>query len=204
MKQIWKGKLEYRTICLLCGKAFDSREGKLLNRKLVCPDCFKDYGQYTTWCVWDGSNQDEDNKANIKELKKKQHPEFVPKDWTDCYKMPLYLDKFGVFAWDAEGNMALSGFNYKYDERGYLIPGERERIKHIIDVINGDCPSDFNPGWKRADIMSCAIDYNEEYQFLVRGWGRLTGCGGLSLPISLAVKIQNEFIDYIINRLNGE
>ena len=127
-----------------------------------------------------------------------------PKGWRDCYKMPLHLDKYGIFAWDAEENMALSGFNYKYDERGNLIPGEQERIKHIIDVINGECPSDFNPGWKLSDNDCCAITYNGAYQFLVRGWGHLIGCGGLNLPISLAVKIQNEFIDYIINRLNGE
>lgn len=200
----WKGKLKYRAICPLCGKAFDSREGELLGGTLVCPDCFKDYGQYSVCRVYDCSNQDEDNKANTKELEKKQHPEFVPKNWTDCYKMPLHLDQFGMFAWDAEGNMALSGFNYKYDERGKFIPGEQERIKHIIDVINGDCPSDFNPGWKRSDIMSCAIDYNEEYQFLVRGWGHLIDCGGLNLPGDLAAKMQDEFIDYIINRLNGE
>ena len=186
MKQIWKGKLKYRAICPLCGKAFDSREGELLDGKLVCPDCCKD------------------NEANTKELKKKQYPEFVPKNWTDCYKMPLHLDKYGVFAWDAEGNMALSGFKRKFDERQIYLPEERERIKHIIDVINGDCPSDFNPGWKLSDIESCAINYNGEYQFLVRGWGHLTGCGGLNLPEDLAAKIQDEFIDYIINRLNGK
>ena len=127
-----------------------------------------------------------------------------PKGWRDCYKMPLHLDKFGVFAWDAEGHMALSRFNYKYDERGYLIPGELERIKHIIDVINGDYPSDFKPGWKRSDDNRCVITYNGGYQFLVRGWGYLTGCGGLNLPRDLAAKIQDEFIDYMINRLNGE
>lgn len=186
MKQIWKGKLKYRAICPLCGKAFDSREGEVLDGKLVCPNCFKD------------------NEANTKELEKKQYPEFVPKNWKDCYKMPLHLDKYGVFAWDAEGNMALSGFKRKFDERGDYLPEERERIKHIIDVINGDCPSDFNPGWKLSDEERCAINYNGEYQFLVRGWGHLIGCGGLNLPGDLAAKIQDEFIDYIINRLNGE
>lgn len=204
MKQIWKGKLKYRAICPLCGKAFDSREGELLDGKLVCPDCFKDYGQYATLSVYDGSNQDEDNETNAKEPEKKQYPEFVPKNWKDCYKMPLHLDKYGVFAWDVEGNMALSGFKRKFDERQIYLPEERERIKHIIDVINGDCPSDFNPGWKLSDEDRCAINYNGEYQFLVRGWGHLTGCGGLNLPGDLAAKIQDEFIDYIINRLNGK
>ena len=127
-----------------------------------------------------------------------------PKGWRDCYKMPLHLDKYGVFAWDAEWHMALSRFNYKYDERGNLIPGEQERIKHIINVINGNCVPVFLPEWKLSDDDRCAITYNGEYQFLVRGWGYLTGCGGLNLPEDLAAKIQDEFIDYIINRLNGE
>lgn len=138
------------------------------------------------------------------EYKEQQYPKFVPKNWIDCYKLPLHLDKYGTFALDAEGNMALSSFNYKYDERGNLISGECEMIKHIIDVINGDCPSDFNPGWKLSDNDCCAITYNGEYQFLVRGWSHLTGCGGLNLPGELAVEMQIGFINYILDKLNNK
>ena len=36
---------------------------------------------------------------------------------------------------------------------------------------------------------------------LVRGWGFLTGCGGLNLSSEEAVKIQKEMSDFILERL---
>lgn len=195
--------LKYRAICPLCGKAFDCREGGLLDGSLVCPDCFKDHMQYTTWCGCDGSNQDEDNETNAKELEKKQYPNFVPKDWTECYKLPLHLDLYGCYAFDADGCMALSSFNYKYDERGNYMAGEQERIKHIVEIINGEKPSDFEPEWELDENETCQINYKGEFQFLVRGWGHLTGCGGLNLPAELAAEMQDGFINYILGRLNG-
>ena len=195
--------LKYRAICPLCGKAFDCREGGLLDGSLVCPDCFKDHMQYTTWCGCDGSNQDEDNETNAKELEKKQYPNFVPKDWTECYKLPLHLALYGIYAFDADGGMALSSFNYKYDERGNYMAGEQERIKHIVDIINGEKSSDFEPEWELDENETCQINYKGEFQFLVRGWGHLTGCGGLNLPAELAAEMQDGFINYILDRLNG-
>lgn len=195
--------LKYRAICPLCGKVFDSREGELLDGKLVCPDCFKDYRQYTIWGGYGGSNQDEDNETNAKELEKKQYPNFVPKDWTECYKLPLHLALYGIYAFDADGGMALSCFNYKYDERGNYMAGETERIKHIVDIINGEKPSDFEPEWELDENETCQINYKGEFQFLVRGWGHLTGCGGLNLPGELAAEMQDGFINYILDRLNG-
>ena len=195
--------LKYRAICPLCGKVFDCREGELLDGKLVCPDCFKDYRQYTIWGGYGGSNQDEDNETNAKELEKKQYPNFVPKDWTECYKLPLHLALYGIYAFDADGGMALSCFNYKYDERGNYMVGEPERIKHIVDIINGEKPSDFEPEWELDENETCQINYKGEFQFLVRGWGHLTGCGGLNLPGELAAEMQDGFINYILDRLNG-
>lgn len=195
--------LKYRAICPLCGKVFDSREGELLDGSLVCPDCLKDYRQYTIWGGYGGSNQDEDNETNAKELEKKQYPNFVPKDWTECYKLPLHLVLYGCYAFDADGDMALSCFNYKYDERGNYMAGEEERIKHIVDIINGEKPSDFEPEWELDENETCQINYKGEFQFLVRGWGHLTGCGGLNLPGELAAEMQDGFINYILDRLNG-
>lgn len=147
---------------------------------------------------------EDDSEIDEKEYKKSQYPEFVPKSWKDCYKLPLHLDDYCVFAWDANGNMALSCFNLKYDEKGNYLLGEPERIKHIINVINGDCAPIFDSKWKLSDDESCAITYDGEKQFLVRGWGHLTGCGGLNLPEELAAKMQDEFINYILDKLNGK
>lgn len=190
--------LKHRAVCPLCGKPFDSRKGKLSSDgKLVCHECYEHFG-FATYIDWG----DEEEEV-VEKPEKKQYPEFVPKDWTECYKLPLHLDDYCVYAWDADGGMALSCFNLKYDERGNYLPGEPEKIKHIIDVINGDCPSDFESEWKLSNDEPCSITYKGEDQFLVRGWGHLTGCGGLNLPVELASEMQDGFMNYILDRLNG-
>lgn len=49
----------------------------------------------------------------------------VPKNWTECYTLPLHSDdEYCEYAWDADGNMALSAFDLVYDEYGDLVIGE--------------------------------------------------------------------------------
>lgn len=107
-----------------------------------------------------------------------------------------------MYAWDADGNTALNFYTLMYDETGDLTPGERERINHIIDIINGKCPTDYEAKWTVGDDVT-KIYYKGKFQFLVRGWGYLTGCGGLNLPEDLAAKMQDGFITYILDKLNG-
>ena len=111
-----------------------------------------------------------DKQPEAEDFEKNQYPNFVPKDWSECYKLPLHLDDYCVYAWDAESGMALSSFNLKYDEEGNYLHGEQERIKHVIDVINGDCSSDFEPEWDISNDDPCKITYKGKQQFLVRGW----------------------------------
>ena len=140
-------------------------------------------------------------RINMGKAIRKQYS--VPKNWTEYYKLPLHLDDHGSYAWDANGNMALSSFDLVYDENGDFTPGEKERINHIIGIINGECPTDYETKWTVGDDVT-EIYYKGKFQFLVRGWGYLTGYGGLNLPEDLAAKIQDEFIAYILGRLNGK
>lgn len=199
-------ELKYRAVCPLCGKPFDSRDGNLSpDGKVVCHECYEHFGFATNiWATYEGYNVDNaDKQPEAEDFEKNQYPNFVPKDWSECYKLPLHLDDYCCFAWDADGSMALSCFNLKYDEEGNYLHGEQERIKHIIDVINGDCSSDFEPEWDLSNDEPCKITYKGEYQFLVRGWGHLIGCGALNLPTKLAAEMQDGFINYILDRLNG-
>lgn len=197
-------ELKYRVICPLCSKSFDSRDGKLSpDGKVVCQECYDHFGFATyIWTTYEGYNADKQLEAE--DFEKNQYPNFVPKDWSECYKLPLHLDDYCVYAWDVENCVALSNFNLKYDEEGNYLHGEQNRIKHIIDVINGDCSSDFEPEWDISNDDPCKITYKGKQQFLVRGWGHLTGCGGLNLPEKLASEMQDGFIDYILDRLNGK
>ena len=140
-------------------------------------------------------------RINMGKAIRKQYS--VPKNWTECYKLPLHLDDYGSYAWDADGNIALSSFDLVYDENGDFASGESERINHILDIINGECPTDYEAKWTTGDDDTTEIYYDGKFQFLVRGWGHLTGCGGLNLPEDLAAKIQGEFIAYILGKLNG-
>ena len=38
--------LEYRTICPLCNRVFNSKFGNPLDGKIVCPICFTKYNNY--------------------------------------------------------------------------------------------------------------------------------------------------------------
>ena len=136
-------------------------------------------------------------------IRKRQYPDFVPNNWTECYRLPLHLDEYCMYAWDADGNMALGVFNLVCDKNGDFASGEKERINHIIDIINGECPTDYEAKWTTGDDVT-EIYYDGKFQFLIRGWGYLTGCGGLNLPEDLAAKIQDEFIEYILDKLNGK
>lgn len=66
---------------------------------------------------------------------KRQYPDFVPNNWTECFRLPLHLSDYCWYAWDANGNMALSSFDLVYDKNGDFASGEKERINHIIESV---------------------------------------------------------------------
>lgn len=83
--------LKYRAICPLCGKLFDSRNGKLSpDGKVVCQECYEHFGFATyIWTAYEGYNADNaDKQPEAEDFEKNQYPEFVPKDWSECYKLP--------------------------------------------------------------------------------------------------------------------
>lgn len=80
--------------------------------------------------------------------------------------------------------------------------GSRQGRRH--PPSNGEIESDFEPEWSTDENEPAQINYKGEYQFLVMGWGHLTGCGNaMNLPAEIAEKMQDGFIAYIINRLNN-
>ena len=48
--------LEYRTICPICNRVFNSKFGNLLDGKLVCPMCFTKHNNYNE-CLQLGDNE---------------------------------------------------------------------------------------------------------------------------------------------------
>lgn len=68
----------------------------------------------------------------------------------------------------------------------------------IIDLLNGE---DGVIPFLRVESDGDYILINGSPALLVRGWGRLIGCGGLKLEPSEAVKIQKDFIEWSIQQL---
>lgn len=128
----------------------------------------------------------------------KRYPKFIPNDWRDCYKLPLHLDSYYLYAFDKDNTTALS-FLDVYDDNEH----EERVVTKIVSIINGEIESDFDPDWTIDKDDPVQINYKGEHQFLVRGWGYLTGSGNaMNLPEEIAIKIQDAFIEYILRRLN--
>ena len=114
--------------------------------------------------------------------------------WQDVWKLPLSKFEDIDYIYSSNGVLILSDFK---DEWCF----NEKIINKIVDIINGDIESDFLPEWQNKGLN---ILYQGEYAFCIRGWGYLVGPGGLKLPTDIAEKIQDEFILYILNRLNGK
>ncbi len=99
--------------------------------------------------------------------------------------------------WTQNGKMA---FNYldkdRYDEATF-----RER-DHLVSIINGDIKGEFADVKVSPDDEG-VIQINGHPTILMRGWGMLTA-GRNGLSCKEAARIQDQFRDYIIDRLLGK
>lgn len=122
--------------------------------------------------------------------------------WEDFYKLPLWYDGHG-YAWvrhsDDTLSMALT-FEDDFDTFGDTT-ASTHRNEHIVSIINGECMNDTDQKWSVKD--GCDLYDDDEYVFCVRGWGELTSPGCLNLNIEDAIKIQDGFVEYLLNVLNN-
>lgn len=80
---------------------------------------------------------------------------------------------------------------------GYTISEENQQ--KVVDCINGKIIlskdiTDFS-------ILNGTIYYKDKVFIVTRGWGYLTGTGGLHLKEEDAIKIQDDFAAYIVEQL---
>lgn len=110
------------------------------------------------------------------------------KNWTDVYKLPLHIDKYGGYIWDENENMVAQFTSYQ----------NKVDYSYIIDILNGDKDDNldfiFNP-------VKQTFSHNGNPFLLIRGWGGLTGRGGLNLSQEEAVNIQDGFAEFILTKL---
>lgn len=112
------------------------------------------------------------------------------KTYKDVYKFPLVRAKYGSWVYDQLGN-----FVFQFSIKDSI---DRD---FMLGVING----------KHA-ITEQGIEFHHDKGYikanngneviLIRGWGGLTGSGGMNLPHEEAANIQDTFAEYIVSKLN--
>lgn len=117
--------------------------------------------------------------------------------WQDVYKLPLEVDKYcPIITWTADKQRAFD----------WCVNVSPEKQQELIDAINGTKQHQFKYKFYREDsyIFSENPVFGNEPVLSIRGWGYLTGTGGLHLPSEKAAEIQDSFADYIVERLNNK
>lgn len=81
------------------------------------------------------------------------------------------------------------------------------RKQKLLDKINGKITEKFQSSYIKegSKILVVTKDNKKFLLMLARGWGMLTGngAGGFGLNPDEAEKVQDQLIDYILEKLNG-
>lgn len=110
--------------------------------------------------------------------------------YKEIYKLPLELHKRLPRAICSNGLKAFD-FLYQFDN-----------FQEIIDIINGDKKSNLSD--KNITYYCCEIFIDNRKVIRLRGWGDLTGINGkFKMSSKDAIKIQDEFGEYIVNKLKN-
>lgn len=122
-------------------------------------------------------------------------------EFTDFYKLPLKTYDSGI-VWTADDKRAFDFPLKEMDNDGFYLSDEE--MQTIVSIINGE---------NKVFGSELKLSYNDSYilneedgvpkMFIsIRGWGALTG--GLHLDNITAIKIQDDFAEFIINKLKQE
>jgi len=114
------------------------------------------------------------------------------KTFKDVYKFPLRSEEYDAgYVFDSNDNLVFQFMDNKY-------------INLIIDILNDKIKSNYTDKfhyWKQEQIVF--IDSEPRKMVLIiRGWGNLTGTGGMKLSNEEAINIQDTFAEFIISKLN--
>lgn len=112
-------------------------------------------------------------------------------NFKNYFKFPLVFREDFPYVLTNDGKMALT----------WCIDLPKEKAEEAINKMNGYSDKHFDKEWSIKNNIF--IYYGETKIFLIRGWGMLTGVGGYQLPTEKAVKIQDEFANFIVKKLNS-
>lgn len=106
----------------------------------------------------------------------------------EIYKPPFISD--GNFIWSSNDVMSLMLADH--------FSNEEEVLSELAKILNGE---DKPTKARKYEYNAPEILHNGEPLFVVRGWGHLTGSGAMNLEPEVAAKIQDEFAQWVIEKL---
>lgn len=118
----------------------------------------------------------------------------------DVYKFPLQWFMGTVYAGEKDcmafnfANDVISENPFKCDQKSQI---------YIVECINGEEEFICSTSTLSYDKDTGVIKYDGKDLIIIRGWGYLTGKGthALGLDEDVAVKLQDDFAEYIIEKL---
>lgn len=113
------------------------------------------------------------------------------KKWQQIWKPPFRKDKYSDWVLDRDDR-----FVFQFEQ---VRPEEEVKI---LNLINGIKEEPFEEALSYRDTL--VRDEQGRDLIMLRGWGYLTGIGGLNLPFEEASNIQDTFGAFILSKLNPE
>jgi hypothetical protein len=119
------------------------------------------------------------------------------------YKRPLVKDEYSDWVYDSKSNFVFQFELKNFDKFRKRILGVSELIKEVIFSLN-------SLNHEPIEKLSLSVNPNNPIEILnhgelfitIRGWGNLTGTGGYNFDEEKAFKIQDDFRDWVIEKLN--
>lgn len=110
-------------------------------------------------------------------------------DWRNVYQLPLKYNEYCPFWVWSNNNVHAIDILRNLEDNDY---------KKLVRVLNRE--EKFNKSHDFC-ISDDTIFCDNKPLLRVRGWGHLTGIGALNLPVLEAIKIQNDFLNYLLEVL---
>lgn len=125
----------------------------------------------------------------------------TPEEFKNYYTFPLLVDSYGYNkVWDSKHRNAFD-FAMKFVYKEPVVNISDEDKKKFIQIINGDdvkLKKFFDFTLDKGTIRLNGMPF-----IIIRGWGMLTGVGAYNLPPDKAATIQDQFANYVLDKLKN-
>lgn len=120
-------------------------------------------------------------------------------NFKDYYKFPLRKEEDYGSVYTSDDSLAFE-FPYLEDSAFFILTDNDQQL--ITNVINGDGNlSHFYVG--HFEYINGNVLLDGKIFITIRGWGTLTG-SSYNLPFNIAAKIQDDFGQYVTDKLNNK